>query len=91
MKNIDKEMKINQEIKPEPELIDPMVFDTEEDREAKKEKWMEIFYRCPELSDRILNLWADLGEKEMKYLDEFIMNGFSEYYRTAITADTEEG
>lgn len=91
MKNIDKETKTNQEIKPESELIDPMVFDTEEDRESKKEKWMEIFYRCPELSDRILNLWADLDEKEMKYLDEFIMNGFSEYYCsvTRSTSSTE--
>lgn len=91
MKNIDKEMKINQEIKPEPELIDPMVFDTEEDRESKKEKWMEIFYRCPELSDHLLDLWANLGENGMEHLAEFLTNGFAEYYNAATKTEPYGG
>ena len=62
-------------------LEDAMVFDTEENLNDKKEKWMDIFYRCPDLSNRILALFADISEEGMKILDKFIADKFSEYYK----------
>ena len=62
-------------------LIDPMAFDSEEDLNAKKEKWMDIFQRCPDLSNRILELFANIGEEGMKIFDKFIADKFDEYYK----------
>ena len=58
-------------------LVGPMAFDTEEGLEAKKQKWMDIFDRNPDLSNLILNLYADLGDDGMyKYLFTFIRDNF---------------
>lgn len=60
-------------------LIYPMAFDSEEDLNEKKEKWMDIFQRCPDLSDRILSIYEKNGEEAMKILDKFICDKFDEY------------
>lgn len=70
-------------------LTEGMVIESKESLLKKREKWLDIFERCPDLSDRIINIFNDIGEDGMKYLDEFIMNGFSDYYVSATNADKD--
>lgn len=68
-------------------LTEGMIIESKESLLKKREKWLGIFERCPELSDRIINIFNDIGEDGMRHLDEFIMNGFSDYYAAATGLD----
>ena len=52
---------------------DAMAFDTEEDLKKKKEKWMDIFQRCPDLSDLIIDLFDSKGEDGINELYRFVV------------------
>lgn len=69
----------NENVKKDEVLIDPMAFDTEEDLATKKEKWMDIFQRCPDLSDKILSIYEKNGEGALSILLKFINDKFEEY------------
>lgn len=43
-------------------LIDPMAFDTEEDLEVKRQKWNDVFRRCPDFADLIIDFFDAYGE-----------------------------
>ena len=70
-------------------LEDAMVFDTKEDLDKKKKDWDSIFLTCPDLSDRILAIQSDLGEEGLKLLNEFIVDGFSDYYKSSKGDNTD--
>lgn len=67
------------------ELIDPMAFDTEDDLKGKEEKWSEIFLRCPDLSNTILDLYEKDGECAMLTLDKLIKEKFDEFAKSHLT------
>lgn len=44
-------------------LVDPMAFDTEDNLEVKKQKWNDIFQRCPDFADFIIDFFDAYGEE----------------------------
>ena len=56
-------------------LEDPMAFDTEEGLKKKEETWKEIFLRCPDFANYIIEMYDDDGESAISkihdYLSEF--------------------
>lgn len=56
----------------EKKLVDPMVFDSEEDLAKKNEIWKDIFLRCPDAADSLIDLYnkigAELFDKAMKHM-----------------------
>lgn len=63
-------------------LVDPMAFDSEEELETKKRIWRDIFDRNPDLSNLIINIYADLGDDGLyEYLFTFIRDNFGAWYQ----------
>lgn len=52
---------------------DPMVFETEEGLKKKKEEWNDIFNRCPDFSNLIIDLFNNKGEEGISSLYNFIV------------------
>lgn len=52
---------------------DPMVFETEEGLKKKKEEWSDIFNRCPDFSNLIIDLFNSKGEEGINSLYNFIV------------------
>lgn len=83
----------NNENKKTEVLEDAMAFDTEENLNEKKEKWIDIFQRCPDLSNRILSIYEKNGEEAMGILNKFIADKFDEYakpFKEFFSEDEEE-
>ena len=54
-------------------LEDPMAFDTEEELEKKKATWNEIFLRCPDFADYVINVYMNPnGEKTLSKLPSIL-------------------
>lgn len=71
-------------------LVDPMAFDSEEELEAKKQKWMDIFDRNPDLSNLIINIRADLGDDGLyEYLFTFIRDNFGAWYQEVTKSEAK--
>ena len=51
---------------------DPMIFETEEELKEKKEKWNDIFNRCPDFSNLIIDLFNNKGEEGISSLYNLI-------------------
>ncbi len=43
-------------------MKDAMAFDTEEALNEKKEKWMDIFQRCPDFANEVIGIFTSKGE-----------------------------
>lgn len=66
------ECEMAKEIKKEEELFDPMVNDTKESATKKEEVWKNIFLSCPDLSDLLIDLYEEGGEKYMKSIETLV-------------------
>lgn len=72
-KDINPENPASEINKKNEELIDPMACEASpEDLEAKKKKWMDIFQRCPDFANWILEIYEGVGSAG---LDD-IMNAY---------------
>lgn len=49
-------------MKKEKEAFDPMVIEDQAELEEKMDVWKEIFMRCPDFSDKIIELYRKYGE-----------------------------
>lgn len=65
------ENEMTKEIKKE-ELFDPMVSDTKESATKKEEVWQNIFLSYPDLSDLLIDLYEEGGEKYMKSIETLV-------------------
>lgn len=65
-------IKENGKIAEEKELQDPMAFDTEEGLAKKERTWDDIFLRCPDFADYIIEMYNAGGEKAIKKLHDYL-------------------
>lgn len=49
-------------MKKEKEAFDPMVIEDQAELEEKMDVWKEIFMRCPDFSDKIIELYRKYSE-----------------------------
>lgn len=54
-------------------LVNPMVMDSENDLNAKKDTWNEIFLRCPDFADYVISVYKNPnGEKTLNKLPSIL-------------------
>ena len=54
-------------------LVNPMVMDSENGLNAKKATWEEIFLRCPDFADYVINVYKNPnGEKTLNKLPSIL-------------------
>lgn len=53
-------------------LEDPMAFDTEEGLKKKEEAWKEIFLRCPDFANYIIEIYNDGGESAISKINDYL-------------------
>lgn len=53
-------------------LEDPMAFDTEEGLKKKEETWKEIFLRCPNFANHIIEMYTEGGELAISTLYNYL-------------------
>ena len=66
-----------------------MVFEDEKALQNKRKIWDDIFMSSPDLSDRIIAIKNDIGFDGLKLLNDFIVDGFNEYFKSC-TSDSKE-